>query len=345
MINIKKINEILDRYSNKKYITGLAFKVYDEKTNKIISENRGNIKKDSVFYIASTTKLFTSAIILQLVEENKIQLQTKVADLLERKIMDGLHVYKGVDYSKEITIRNLMMQTSGLPNYFSEHNFNKKSLEQRLTANIDVKYSFEDTIEWSKSYTPKFSPGKKGMAYYSDTNYQLLGRIIEVITNKTYHQNISERIINKLKLKDTYLYRNPSDTRPVALNYKGLKLNIPNAMASFGPDGGIVSNLDDLMIFIRSFFGNSLFDTKVFSGLHYNKIFFPLEYGLGFMRFNPPIFITAFKKIPALIGHSGLSGALAYYCPEKKIYIVGTVNQIYKPQISYNLITRILLST
>lgn len=53
-MNKDKIEKILDKYSSKKYIKGLGFNIYDSKTNESILLTRGNIKKDSQFFIAST---------------------------------------------------------------------------------------------------------------------------------------------------------------------------------------------------------------------------------------------------------------------------------------------------
>jgi CubicO group peptidase (beta-lactamase class C family) len=340
-----KIEKTLDKFSSKKYIKGLGFNIYDFKSNESILQTKGNIKKDSQFFIASTTKLFTSAIIIQLIEEGSIAYSTKIVDILDSTTIHGLNVLNNKDYSNEITIKHLLAHTSGLPNYFSEHRYFAKSLEQQLISNIDTKYTFEDTIKWSKKFKPKFIPGAPNKAYYSDTNYQLLGRIIELLSGKSFEQNINFRIISKLGLKNTYLYSNVEDSRPIKLNYKEMPLDIPKAMSSFGPDGGVVSSLDDLMVFIKAFFKARLFSKQGLNKLYeYNKIFFPLEYGIGHMRFKLPKYMTAFRNVPESLGHSGLSGALAYYCPEKEVYIVGTVNQIYKPRTSYDIMTRILMS-
>ncbi|MGY0694701.1 serine hydrolase [Virgibacillus sp. FSP13] len=76
-----------------------------------------------------------------------------------------------------MTIKHLMSNTSGIPDYFSS------DLIGELTAGMDQSWGFDRTIASVKQKKPKFAPGKK--AQYSDTNYQLLGKIIETITKKT----------------------------------------------------------------------------------------------------------------------------------------------------------------
>lgn len=69
---------------------------------------------------------------------------------------------------------------------------------------------------------------------------------------------------------------------------------------------------------------------------------FPLEYGVGIMKFQLPAIFTMFRKTPAFIGHSGLSGAFAFYMPVNNVYITVTVNQLHKPGTSFKLLLKAL---
>ncbi len=97
------------------------------------------------------------------------------------------------------------------------------------------------------------------------------------------------------------------------------------------------------MTFLRAFFGGQLFPKVYISELTvWNRIFFPLQYGIGVARFKLSRIFSPFKPTPELIGHSGLSGAFAYYCPQKDLYLTGTVNQTAKPGLSYRLMIKLL---
>jgi CubicO group peptidase (beta-lactamase class C family) len=86
------------------------------------------------------------------------------------------------------------------------------------------------------------------------------------------------------------------------------------------------------MEFIIAFMEGDLFPVEFLNEMKaWHKIFYPLQYGVGISRFKLGKFPTFGKDIPDLIGHSGLSGPVAFYSPEKNLYIVGTVNQIDKP--------------
>ncbi len=76
-------------------------------------------------------------------------------------------------------------------------------------------------------------PGTKGKAKYSDANFQLLGKIIEIITGKSYADNCQESIIQPAPATNTYLYQDATDDKPKMLYHKSSKLNIPKAMTSF----------------------------------------------------------------------------------------------------------------
>jgi len=93
-------------------------------------------------------------------------------------------VLKGIDHSGEITVKHLISNTSGLPDYFTHKENNKPSVADLLLQGKDDPWDLEKTIDSMKKMTPKFAPCKKGKALYSNTNYQLLGKIIEIVTNK-----------------------------------------------------------------------------------------------------------------------------------------------------------------
>jgi CubicO group peptidase (beta-lactamase class C family) len=297
---------------------------------------------DQPYFIASTTKLFTTAIILKLKAESKLSLDHKISNYIDRSILSGLHIYKGVDYSEVLTIKHLLSHTSGLPDYFQGMGANGRSLENEITEGKDQFWTFEQAIEMTKKMTPLFAPGAIGKANYSDANFQLLGRIIEKITHKSYAENCNEFIIHPLGLTKTYLYQHLADKTPKTLFYKSKELNIPQAMTSFGADGGIVSTSADMLVFIESFFTGKLFPNEFINELQeWNKIFFPMKSGIGIHLFKLPWIFNPTGSVPYFIGHSGLSGALAYYSPEQNVFVAGTVNQVAYPDISFKTMIKL----
>lgn len=337
----KDLQAILDKRVDRKKIFGVIACI--DKEGDTWMGAAGDLNADQPYFIASITKLYITTIILQLREIQKIKLATPVAYYIPSELLKGLHVVKGEDQTKYLTIKHLLAQTSGIPDYFEGRLPSGSSLKDQILKGNDRKWSFEEAIDLAKTMPSKFKPGKKGKALYSDTNFQLLGRIIEVLLDRPIAEVLKTNIFEVLNLQNTYLYQNETDQVPAPMYYKEQKVHIPKAMTSFGSDGGIVSTAQESMVFLKAFFNGQLFPRECLGELMYwNKIFFPLEYGIGLARFKTPWFFSPFKPAPELIGHSGLSGAFAFYNPEKSTYLTGTINQINHPDIAYKMMLQLL---
>lgn len=335
-----ELQNILDKTVDGKKVFGTSFAI--KKDSLVWQGASGNLSIDKPYFIASTTKLFTTAIILKFRAEGKLRLDDRISKYLDKSILNGLHINEENEYSEELTIKHLLAHTSGLPDYFQEKGANGKSLEDEITNGNDQFWTFEQAIERTKKMKPLFAPGTKNKANYSDANFQLLGKIIEAITHKSYAENCNDLIIQPLGLTKTYLYQDATDKTPKTLYYKSNELNIPKAMTSFGADGGIVSTSPDMLIFIESFFTGKLFPTSYIEELQeWNKIFFPMKSGVGIHLFKLPWIFNPTGAVPYFIGHSGLSGALAYYSPKENLYVVGTVNQVAYPDISFKTMIKL----
>ncbi len=336
-----ELQKVLDRLVDGKKIFGASFAL--KKEDLAWQGCSGNLSAACPFFIASTTKLFTAALVLVLKAKGILQLEDAISRYLDDDVLKGLHVYKGVDYSRSLTIAHLLSHTSGLPDYFQDKGSREVSLEKELMAGRDQSWDYAQAIALSKAMSPVFAPGAKGKAHYADTNFQLLGMIIENTTGKPYFRNCEDAIVSPLGLADTRLYRDPSDSSPQNLYYKSAELHIPQAMASFGPDGGIVSTASDLLIFIEAFFSGRLFPAEYIEGLkRWNKIFFPMQAGMGIHRFKLPWYLDPLGAVPEFVGHSGLSGALAFYCPGRNLFLAGTVNQIAHPDLSFRTMIKLM---
>lgn len=334
------MQSVLDKTVDGKKVFGTSFAI--KKDDLTWFGASGNMATDQSYFIASTTKLFTTSIILQLREKGSLNLHDRISKYLDSGLLNGLHIHKGKDYSYEITVQHLLAHTSGLPDYFQNKEANGKSLQDEIVNGNDQFWTFEQSIEKARAMKPLFAPGTKGKAHYADTNYQLLGKIIETITKKSFYESCNELIIIPLGLSKTYVYQDTTDKIPKTFYYKTNELHIPKSMTSFGPDGGIVSTSSDMLVFIASFFTGRLFPIEYLKDLQqWNKIFFPMRAGIGIHLFKLPWFFNPTGAVPHFIGHSGLSGALAYYSPKENIFVTGTVNQVAHPDISFKTMIKL----
>lgn len=333
-INHDYIQKALDKKVSKNEISGATISIRKNDTSFHFAS--GDLKVNDQYFLASITKMYTSAVIFKLEEENKLNLDDNINKYLHSEITDGLHIFEDVDYSGQITIKHLITHTSGLPDYFDENLKNEPSLFEYLKTEGDTVLSFNQMIEVTKLLEPKFEPGSKGKAFYSDINFQLLGRIIENITNKKLDLVFEEYIFKPLNLQKTYVYTNHNDTNPTPFNFKENKMNIPKMMTCFKPDGGIVSTSNESLIYLEAHLNGILFSKDyVDVNQNWNKIYYPLKYGLGMMLFKT-------FGVPEMIGHAGSSGSFAFYVPSKNMYIAGTINQVHRPQQVYFLLAKII---
>ncbi len=317
---------------------------YIESSNGNFSWNKGYGGKglDTSIIMASVSKLFTTACILAMQDQAKISLEDKITKYFDNDILRGLHIYKGKDYSSELTISNLLFQTSGLPDVFGEgkNNLNKRSVHE------DISVSFDDYIAIAKQLKPHFEPNTKNRAYYSDLNFEMLGKIIEKVTNETLKDSYQKFIFEPLGLKNTYLPTSEKEFIPHSF-YKEKKIFRNNLILSIPACGGGVSTAREMMMFLKGFFGGKLFDKTI---LEKNQLYKPLQitmggihYGCGHMQIKLNGIVTGFKDKGSIIGHVGMSGTFAFYYPEKDLFLVGDVAQYADPGMCVRLAMRLAL--
>ncbi|NDJ76479.1 MAG: beta-lactamase family protein [Chloroflexi bacterium] len=308
----------------------------------------GAAQVDSPYYIASVTKLYTAAVMMQLVDDRLVDLDAPLSTYLPPDTLNGIHVLKGLDYSHQLRVHHLLHQTSGLADYFEGKAPGGSSLLDDLKQGQDREYDLADVLAMVRPMSPAFVPGANNgrKSHYSDTNYQLLGAIIVAVTGQSIAQNYQARIFDRLGLAHTYLYdyTTPRGPQPLPVYNQDRALDIPKTMSSVGPDGGIVSTLADSLVFLRAYFAGDLFDAAHFPRMmaQWNTVFFPIQYGYGLMRYHLPRAMTLFRYSPEFIGHSGVTGSFAFHAPKEDLFIVGTVNQVDQAARPFRLLPKVV---
>jgi CubicO group peptidase (beta-lactamase class C family) len=152
-----------------------------------------NISADRMtkYKIGSVTKTFTAVMIMQLIEEKKLNLETKLN-----------RFYPKIPNAEKITIYDLLHHRTGIVDYINGDSITAK--------NIYRFHSKEEMIQKITDYKPLFEPGTKHE--YSNSNYNLLGYIIETLTKKSYAENIQTRIVKKANLINTYFPQGKIET-------------------------------------------------------------------------------------------------------------------------------------
>ncbi|MEK7854472.1 MAG: serine hydrolase domain-containing protein, partial [Acidobacteriota bacterium] len=139
----------------------------------------------------STGKTFAAATALQLVKEGKIDLDAKV-----EKYLGAEPWFSRLPNANDITVRQLMNHSSGLVRYEFKDTFTKD-----LTANPEKVWKPAELVAYLLGEKAPFEAGKGWD--YSDTNYIVLGMIIEKVTGKKFYDEATKRLIKPLKLSNT----------------------------------------------------------------------------------------------------------------------------------------------
>ncbi|MEX2654041.1 MAG: serine hydrolase domain-containing protein [Acidimicrobiia bacterium] len=308
---------------------------------------------DARYPIASVTKLFTAAVTMKLVEDGRLRLDDRMVDILASETTSGLHVREGVDRTDEITVEHLLGHTSGLADYYEGAPPGGRSAQARLLAGEDAPMPFDEVLRTVRAMESHFAPqpinAATRRAKYADTNYQLLGAILEQVTGQDLAELFDGRIFQPLGLDATSSYPHPpqrgGSAEPDASVWaKDVVLNPAGALTFQKADGGIVSTVADQLRFMQALVSGDLFDdpgTFRHMGEHTNRIFFPVEYGLGVMRYAPARWMSPLFPIPAIVGHTGSTATWAFHCPDLDIVLAGAFD-VAQPPLPFRFLPHML---
>lgn len=217
--------------------------------------------KNSIFQIGSVTKQFTTAIILKLQGERKLNIQDPISKYFPQ--------YPRGD---SITIEHLMLHTSGIYNYTNDKTF----MENEVTKPANR----EKMIALFRNKPAGFSPGTNWQ--YSNSAYLLLGYIIESVTKKPYEQVVREYILKPLKMTNsgfdfTHLQRREKSTGYFVFNNKDtVTSTIVDSSVSFSA-GAIYSTTEDLYRWHQALQKNSILTTA-----QQEKAYTPVKNNYGY---------------------------------------------------------------
>lgn len=230
-----KLNEMLNRYNEKKLFSGVVLLakegniIYEKSFGYADWENKIPNENQTLFNIASITKMFTAAMIMQLKEEGRLSLSDPLSKYVQ--------MYPD-DIGNKITIQMLLDMKAGLGDYLMDPDY---------MQNIGRFTTVDAYINLIKNEPLLFEPGTSQR--YSNSGYAVLGGVIEKATGKSYADNLNERIFIPLGMKNTFykqLKDNLSNSAlPTKINFSGDKSTM-KMDASPSPAGGIYTNAEDL---------------------------------------------------------------------------------------------------
>lgn len=267
-----------------------------------------------LFAAGSTTKMFTAALIIQWADEHKIPLDSKVSDFLS--LVGG--------FSPDITIRHLLTHTSGLSEYVTEGYLGF------ILENPNHRFSSTELLQ----YVPESPLKPDGVFRYANTNYLLLGMLLEKWSGQNLGTLLKDKVFDPISMDQTTF----SPFGPIQGPFQHFWADIdgdgnPEDLTSLGfvPDallsgawsaGGIVSSPEDMVMFLRALFNDQLLNKTQLKAMQEFAEVIPGQYGYG----------MGLQKImidgQEWLGHDGslLHYTMAYYHPGTDAYVVIMAN-------------------
>lgn len=281
------------------------------------------------FRIGSITKTFVGTVILQLVDEGKLKLDDPISKY-QPEVPNGAN----------ITIRELLNMSSGLYNYSEDEGFDKALEAELYGNNMNRVWKPQELLAIAFKHPPYFAPGKG--FHYSNTNYILLGLMIEQLTGHAVEDEIQHRILTPLGMNNTSMPPLTSSAIPSPYPHgytfvtptpqidqpRDASTNNPLDVTMINPSwawtaGNMISTVHDLQIWAKALVTGKLLSTTTqkerLSWLPIPGVAatYSVKYGLAIADFN------------GFIGHNGgLPGfqSIMGYMPEKGEMIVVLTN-------------------
>jgi D-alanyl-D-alanine carboxypeptidase len=241
---------------------------------------------DTLFSVGSISKTFTSALVLDLAEQGVISLGDKLSKYLPK-----------FPNAARITIRMLMNHTSGIRDMFDP------SIFKQIAANPAARWKPDQVLALISR--PYFAPGRDYR--YSNTNYIILGQVIEKVTGKSVASLVHSQFLVPLGLTHTYLQWEEAPKGNLAHGYVGRAVKprdiskgqalIPyvSEATAVGAAGGVVSNAQDIAIWATALYDGAFLDQATMTAL--------LDVTTT-ARFKPDLFYGLGVEEMPILGHN-----------------------------------------
>lgn len=322
-----QLQKTVDEYAKAHFLPGSVVGVWRPGLEPaVITQGYSNVAKqtpmsaDDTFIIASDTKSFVGTVALQLVDEGKLTLDSKLSEFLP-----------DFPNGENITLEQLLNMTSGIYDYSTD-----PKVVAQLGKNPTRVWSHKRQVAIAAKNPPYFAPGQGW--HYSNSNTVIVGLIIEKVTGNPLEKEIASRITEPLGLTNTFLPADGAQNVTTATGYNldedtGKFLKSPNVDPSFlWAAGAMISNLADLKVWAEALGTGKMispelqaqrtqFQTITLEGVPPFYAAMDPGYGLAMERYQLPP--------NEFIGHSGKTSNFntqMYYQPSTGSIIITLAN-------------------
>jgi D-alanyl-D-alanine carboxypeptidase len=315
----------LDNFRKENKIPGAVLLVHDPVNGLWIGNSgysdlaqRSAMQVCDQFRVASITKTLIGTVVLQLQEEGRFELTTRLMDLLPE-------VEGKIPYASQITIRQLLNHTSGIHDYQEDLNYRLDMFNNPRMATAKTSKDLLETYVYGKA--AHFKPGERWG--YSNSNFNLLELIIERLEAKTTQQVLSERLFRPLGIEGYFDVRDDSH---LVRGYRDLYENGTLISTSqWDPtddgqgDGGFIGTAHDLFLFNKALFTGKLVTTHTLEDMQ-TLATSASDYGLAIQYWR--------VGDKTGWGHAGQAYGFRswmLYFPREQVHVVLLVNSSNRP--------------
>lgn len=270
-------------------------------------ETGAQLAPDARFRAGSIVKPFVATVVLQLVEQGVLTLDDTMTKLLP------VDMTARFSNSDRITLRMLLNHTSGIPEWLSE------PVIERIVANPGKVWEVNEFLDLAATHPSSFAPGD-GWGY-SNTDYNLLGLIIEQATGESWRDAVRKRVIERLGLRNTSLPE-PGDAAIKGAFMHGYGLAdgkvvdlsfIDPSMAGAAGGGSLVTTVSDLAVFMSALRAGVLFVHRETFEQMANFVNAPdiggqVGYGLGLQKYLLPSGLEVIGHLGSGAGYRAFTG-------------------------------------
>ncbi|MFG6093669.1 serine hydrolase [Leptothoe sp. ISB3NOV94-8A] len=285
-------------------------------------ENGTPMPADAAMDIGSITKPMVAVITLQLMQEGKLSLDDTLGQWLPNTIGK-------IEHSETITLRQLLNHSSGIPDFLDD------DFAAAILSDPHHIWQPEDFLQLAYGEPGNFTPGERYS--YSNTNYTLLGLIIEAATSDSLGGQLRSRLFEPLGMDASSVVYDNEMTDNVLRGYVDIQEIDPSAESQLVPvffhptaqgfgEGGVISSVADLARFSEALHNGELLTPNAFNLMQQESLVVEEgdrdRYGLGLELRDTPG--------GPLLGHNGGfpgAGSFMYFLPEQQLTIVTIENQ------------------
>ena len=305
-------------------------------------------KPDQPFHVASIGKVFTAVLILRMIERGMIALKQPIVELLDGEVLNNLFVYRGVDYTNQVTVEHLLNHTSGVADYFTatiqpgftflHHVVHHSEKLWTPSTLLDITRQFQQAVA---------KPGER--FHYSDTGYILLGLIVQQVSEHSFHAQLHDEIFEPLGMDDSYLafYSQPKaqptpSILPMYVN--DMDVSRFQSLSCDWAGGGVISTPVDLVKFQHALHSDKLVSHATLRNMTNctHKFRSGLWYGTGMMEVRFEEFFFLLRGLPRMHGHIGVSSTHMVALPQQDVHVVINLGDTGQMTTSFKLLIDIM---